>query len=275
MAENKTSFILYAEYIDIFEELSDSDAGQLVKHIFNYVNDKNPETDNKMVKLSFIQIKHQLKRDLKKWDEKIISKSNAGKMSAAKKLFDKYKKNIIDTIKDVNIEFEINYCNEHKKECDTDSYMVYYYDLCIDFLLKQKPTKSTPVESVEINSTKSTVNVDVDVDVDGNDIDIKEKEVFVFRKELLKLCPDKEVVKTFLEIRKKKKGVNSEIAFNALKIEIEKSGKTAEQCLTICCEKSWAGFNAEWINSNFNKQPNKEDNPRFHRNGKIKYTNDL
>ena len=68
MAEGKNSFVLYTEYIEIFEELSDEDAGQLAKHLFRYVNDLNPETENPLAKLAFIPIKQQLKRDLKKYE---------------------------------------------------------------------------------------------------------------------------------------------------------------------------------------------------------------
>ena len=68
MADNKNSFVLYTEYIEIFEELSDEDAGQLVKHLFRYVNDKDPKTENPFAKLAFIPIKQQLKRDLKKYE---------------------------------------------------------------------------------------------------------------------------------------------------------------------------------------------------------------
>lgn len=68
MAENKKSFILYSDFREVFNELSDQDAGQLIKHIFQYVNDENPETKNPIVKISFIPIKLALKRDLKKWD---------------------------------------------------------------------------------------------------------------------------------------------------------------------------------------------------------------
>ncbi len=66
--KGKKSFQLYTEWIEIFEVLEDKDAGQLIKHIFRYVNDKHPETDNKLVELAFVQVRQQLKRDLKKWE---------------------------------------------------------------------------------------------------------------------------------------------------------------------------------------------------------------
>lgn len=85
MAENKKSFILYTDYIHSIELLSDADAGALFKHLLQYVNDKNPETDNAMVKLAFEPIKQQLKRDLKQWDEIRSKRSEAGKASAEKR----------------------------------------------------------------------------------------------------------------------------------------------------------------------------------------------
>lgn len=42
MAENKKSFVLYCDYIDSFNELTDEEAGKLIKHLLAYVNDKNP-----------------------------------------------------------------------------------------------------------------------------------------------------------------------------------------------------------------------------------------
>ena len=70
MAGGKKSFLMYADYQELFHELSDEDAGQLIKHILAYVNDEDPETENQIVKVSFIPIKRQLKRDLRKYEER-------------------------------------------------------------------------------------------------------------------------------------------------------------------------------------------------------------
>ena len=60
MAEGKKSFQLYTEWIEVFEAISDEDAGQLIKHVFKYVNDLSPETNNHLVGSLFIQIKQQI-----------------------------------------------------------------------------------------------------------------------------------------------------------------------------------------------------------------------
>jgi len=82
MAENKKSFIAYSDWKDTFDALDDDKAGLLIKHIFSYVNDENPETDDPIVKAVFPNIKNTLKRDLKKWDKQYQQRVEAGKKSA-------------------------------------------------------------------------------------------------------------------------------------------------------------------------------------------------
>jgi len=73
MAENKKSFVAYCDWGDIFDELNNEEAGKLVKHLFDYVRDKNPTPEDKLTKMMFIQIQQSLKRDLIKY-EKYIDK---------------------------------------------------------------------------------------------------------------------------------------------------------------------------------------------------------
>jgi hypothetical protein len=77
--EGKKSFVLYTDQREVFDELSDQDAGKLIKHIFSYVNDENPSTDDILIKVAFLPIKTQLKRDLKVWDEKKLQRAEAGR----------------------------------------------------------------------------------------------------------------------------------------------------------------------------------------------------
>lgn len=78
MAEKKNSFIAYCDWVDIFEELSDEEAGRLAKHLWRYVNDKNPESEDRAVNLCFISIKKALKRDLEKYNTYIQKQRNNG-----------------------------------------------------------------------------------------------------------------------------------------------------------------------------------------------------
>ena len=68
MAKDKKSFLLYADQQSVFKQLPDEIAGQLIKHIFSYVNDENPQTEELIIKIAFEPIKLQLKRDLQKYE---------------------------------------------------------------------------------------------------------------------------------------------------------------------------------------------------------------
>ena len=84
MAYGKKGFILYCDQIHSFEHLDDDEAGRLIKHIFRYVNDQNPEPVDKITKISFEPIKHQLKRDLKEWEATRYERSESGKAGGLK-----------------------------------------------------------------------------------------------------------------------------------------------------------------------------------------------
>jgi uncharacterized phage protein (TIGR02220 family) len=79
MAKDKKSFVAYSDWGDIFDELEDVEAGRLVKHLFDYVRDKNPIAQDKLTKMMFIQIQQSLKRDLVKYDKYIDKQSVNGK----------------------------------------------------------------------------------------------------------------------------------------------------------------------------------------------------
>ena len=128
MAKDKKSFLLYCDYIETFEDLDDDEAGRLIKHIFRYVNDLNPEAPDKLTKVSFNQIRLQLKRDLLKYEQ--IRERNA---ENARKRWDKnnataydripkYTKNAdtdtvtdTDTVIDINIR-ELDFTKKVKQE---------------------------------------------------------------------------------------------------------------------------------------------------------------
>ncbi len=82
MAQGKKSFIVYSDWKDTFDALSNEKAGELIKHIFSYVNDENPNSDDMLINAVFSNIKNALKRDLQKWDKQHAQRVEAGKRSA-------------------------------------------------------------------------------------------------------------------------------------------------------------------------------------------------
>ena len=82
MADKKKSFVAYSDWYGTFKALPDDIAGKLIKHVFSYVNDENPTTDNFIVNALFEQIKSTLIRDKEKWDEQREQRVQAGLKSA-------------------------------------------------------------------------------------------------------------------------------------------------------------------------------------------------
>lgn len=80
MAENKKSFVAYADWKNVFDMLEDDEAGRLVKHLFSYVNDENPVLDDRILKMAFEPIKLQLKRDLEKYEMVRERRAEAGRV---------------------------------------------------------------------------------------------------------------------------------------------------------------------------------------------------
>lgn len=70
---------------------------------------------------------------------------------------------------------------------------------------------------------------------------------FDFRAALLGLGVEPELADTWLQVRKAKRAINTEVAFKGLRREIEKAGIPAADCIRIAVERSWSGFRAEWL----------------------------
>ena len=79
---------------------------------------------------------------------------------------------------------------------------------------------------------------------------------FDFKKAFLDLDVDVKILEDWLKVRKTKKAVNSETAFNGIKKKMEASGKSFNGCVKISAEKSWAGFDIEWLKEKQTKYDN-------------------
>lgn len=82
MAENKKSFVLYADLLKSIEHLTNEEKGILFNHLLEYVNDKNPALEDRLILTAWKPIELQLKRDLIKFEEVKAKRSDAGKRSA-------------------------------------------------------------------------------------------------------------------------------------------------------------------------------------------------
>jgi len=148
MAEDKKSFLLYTDLIHTVNKMPNDKAGELFKHILSYVNDLNPETEDLIIQLTFEPIKQQLKRDLLKYKESIIDKSNAGKLGNLKR----WHKDLYDKVIDNQLEFD-NALNiaESRKASHTDN------------------MQSQPIAEIAVNDNVNDINNNIieSFDFDG------------------------------------------------------------------------------------------------------------
>lgn len=108
---DKNSFLIYLDYQEQFELLTDEQAGQLIKAIIKYEKTGEiPELDG-MIKMAFSFIKTQLDRDREKWQEEKQKRSEAGKRGMAKRWGNN--NTIIDNNKDNNVKDVITRDNKY------------------------------------------------------------------------------------------------------------------------------------------------------------------
>lgn len=81
MAENKNSFIIYTDWKQDFEFLTDAEAGKLIKHLLQFASDENPSLENeeRLLQYAAQKMKAVMKKDLKKYEAVVQKRSEAGK----------------------------------------------------------------------------------------------------------------------------------------------------------------------------------------------------
>lgn len=256
MAEDKKSFVAYADWQSQFNLLSDDEAGRLIKHLFSYVNDESPEfsASDRLLIMAFEPIKNQLKRDLKKYETIKKRRSEAGKKSA-----------------------EIR-----AKSVDQES-----TNLTSDDFVKQESTNPTVNDTV--NGT-DTVNVNGTDTVTDNDLkgllgaEAQKKSKADFEQDKIPKKPDKEEKEKssaekekfgkpefkqalidagveeqhaddWIKVRTAKRAAFTLTVIESLFKECEDNNFKIKDAVRISAEQSWQGFKHAWI-QNINTQNN-------------------
>jgi len=70
---------------------------------------------------------------------------------------------------------------------------------------------------------------------------------YSFLASLLEYGFDEKLSLEWMEVRKQLKAVNTETAFNSFISQVEKHGGDRNHILRKCVERSWKGFNANWL----------------------------
>ena len=119
----KDSFILYLEQKEIFETLSDNEAGKLIKAIFEYESTGQSPKLSKTLNLVFIPIKNALDRNKEKY-QKVVerNKKNIRKRWNKENTKNTSGKNGIQkNIKNTDNEHDNDNDNEHDNDNERDS----------------------------------------------------------------------------------------------------------------------------------------------------------
>jgi len=105
-------------------------------------------------------------------------------------------------------------------------------------------TNNQPTSNQQSTTNKNVKNDNNDKKVNKDIVASAPK--FNFKKELLALGVDPQVLDDWLTVRKKKRASNTKTAFNLLMTEIKKSGLMVNDAIEYAASKSWSGFKAEW-----------------------------
>lgn len=214
MAQNKKSVLLYCDIIHTVEQLDNEDAGLLFKHYLKYINDQNPEPPSKLIQIVFEPIKQNLKRDLKKWEEKSVTKSNSGVLGNLKR---------------------------------------WHIDLYNKVINKELTLEESQNIATHRKTSHEVANIAVTVK-DKVTVKVKDKDIFNAKAFMCGLGYDEKLVSEWFEVRKLKKLKNTETALNGFHKEVMNSKNNINEVLKTCVEKSWGGFKTEWLKNQSNEQ---------------------
>lgn len=93
-----------------------------------------------------------------------------------------------------------------------------------------------------------------DINISPTEINNKGKR-FDFKNSLIEIGVSLEVADDWMQVRKTKRASNTETAFRRIKNEIDKSGLSANECITIAVARSWQGFQADWVANQQRQRP--------------------
>ena len=94
-----------------------------------------------------------------------------------------------------------------------------------------------------------------DINISPTEINNNKGKWFDFKNSLIEIGVSPEVAEDWMQVRKAKRASNTETAFKRLVSEIEKSGLSANECITIAVSRSWQGFQADWVANQQRQRP--------------------
>ena len=126
----------------------------------------------------------------------------------------------------------------------------------LESTLAEQVCKNCRAEMQNLQTTYTNILIEEDK---SSSVYNKRAKRFDFLNALGEIGVSEPVARDWMEVRKGKKATNTETAFKSIEREIIKSGRSAEECITMAVENSWSGFKAEWLfNQKQSARPNKK-----------------
>jgi len=160
MAKDKKSFLFYVDWGETFDELSNEDAGKLIKHLCDYVRDKSPETDSVLIKAVFANMKSTLKRDLDKWRTKSLKNSENAKKRWHANAYERKKTDANHADRDKVIVNDTDTVNDNGNGKETDIKKVYSSEVhdCFEKCLNEFDDHLRPSKEAAKNNWMDTID---------------------------------------------------------------------------------------------------------------------
>lgn len=118
------------------------------------------------------------------------------------------------------------------------------------------------IKTIEGGIQKLNTDSNTDSKVDNKENNIGEA-AFSFYDSLLALGVTPQTAKDWMAVRKTQRATNTLTSFKRIKSEIERSDRSAEECIRIATEKQWRGFEASWLDKGDHQEPDKNRNSKF------------
>lgn len=141
MAKDKKSFVAYSDWNSTIKKLSDEEAGKLVKMMFSFVSDENPEAPDRITELIFEPIKNQMERDLEKYKEVRQKRSESGRNGGKKSGETRSKTEQNEANASSNEANEANACFASKNEANEAVNVNGNVNVIVNDILLEKETK--------------------------------------------------------------------------------------------------------------------------------------
>ena len=252
MAEGKKSFVLYADLLDNIEHLTNEEKGILFNHLLEYVNDKNPILEDRILVTAWKPIEKQLKRDLKKFEEVKTKRSEAGKRSAELRALKGNEQTSTNSTRVDSVEQTSTSSTDNDK-CNMiyDNVNVNVNDIC--------NINNSIISEIKNFDKNQTDIIILDSEKENNQKEKvpskrkSEKDEFIEAFVLAGAFED--YAEEYYKYRVKKKLSLSKLAYN--KIINESFGLNINEVIELCISKDWKGFKREWYN-NSNNQTNEK-----------------